>query len=81
MPCDSKFPVTLTFGGKPFAIDERDTIQKLSDGTCKGVITGGGDQIASVGAPFIRNFYTYVFFHNMSTSYDLIVCLFLDNLV
>jgi len=58
IPCDSKFPVTLTFSGKPFTIYERDTIKKHSDGTCHGVVTGGADKIAAVGAPFMRNFYT-----------------------
>jgi hypothetical protein len=28
IPCNSKFPITLTFAGVPFAIDERDTIIK-----------------------------------------------------
>ena len=60
IPCDLKFPVTLTFSGKPFTIPERDTIKKNNDGTCHGVITGGANKIGQVGAPFLRNVYTYV---------------------
>jgi hypothetical protein len=78
IPCDSKFPITLTFGGRSFKIDERDTVKRQADGTCHGVVTGGANKVAAVGAPFMRNFYTYV-----------VVCLpgvdnvifFLDNLV
>jgi hypothetical protein len=60
IPCDSKFPITLTFGGRSFKIDERDTVKKLADGTCHGVVSGGADKVAAVGVPFMRNFYTYV---------------------
>ena len=61
IPCDSTFPISLTFAGKPFKIDERDTIIQQADGTCTGVVTGGASQaIGKVGAPFLRNFYTYV---------------------
>jgi len=60
LPCSSKFPITLTFAGKPFTISERDTIIRLSNGTCRGVVTGGAQEIAQVGAPFLRNVYTYV---------------------
>ena len=60
MPCDSKFPITLTFCGKPFTIDERDTIKQQPDGSCHGVVTGGADKVGAVGAAFMRNFYTYV---------------------
>jgi hypothetical protein len=58
IPCDSKFPITLTFGGRSFKIDERDTVKRQADGTCHGVVTGGADKVAAVGAPFMRNFYT-----------------------
>jgi hypothetical protein len=58
IPCDSTFPVTLTFSGQPFTISERDTIKKNPDGTCHGVIIGGADKIGQVGAPFLRNVYT-----------------------
>jgi len=58
MPCDSKFPITFTLCGKPFTIDERDTIKKQPDGSCHGVVTGGADKVSAVGAPFMRNFYT-----------------------
>ena len=61
IPCNSTFPISLTFAGKPFKIDERDTIIQQIDGTCTGVVTGGATQgIGKVGAPFLRNFYTYV---------------------
>ena len=61
LPCNSKFPVTLTFGGTQFAISERDTIVLLPNGTCQGAVTGGAQDIGKVGSPFMRNFYTYVF--------------------
>jgi len=60
IPCNSTFQITLTFAGKPFTIDERDTILKGPYGTCTGVITGGATGIGKVGAPFLRNVYTYV---------------------
>ena len=59
IPCNSTFPITLTFGTTPFVINERDTIVKLSNGTCRGVVTGGAQGMAQVGAPFMRNVYTY----------------------
>ncbi|KDR84360.1 hypothetical protein GALMADRAFT_151288 [Galerina marginata CBS 339.88] len=58
LPCTSKFPITLTFGGKAFAINEPDTIVKQTDGTCHGVVTGGAQAISQIGAPFLRNVYT-----------------------
>jgi len=60
IPCNSTFPITLTFGDKPFMINERDSIVKLANGTCHGVVTGGAQDVAQVGAPFLRNVYTYV---------------------
>jgi len=60
LPCDSAFPITLTFAGKPFTISERDTIVKEEDGTCTGVVTGGAKEIGKIGAPFLRNVYTFV---------------------
>jgi len=60
VPCTSTFPITLTFAGKPFTISERDTVTRQSGGTCRGAITGGAQDIAKVGAPFLRNYYTYV---------------------
>ena len=60
IPCNSTFQITLTFAGKPITIDERDTILKGPYGTCTGVITGGATGIGKVGAPFLRNVYTYV---------------------
>jgi len=61
IPCNSTFPITLTFEHKPFVINERDSIVKLANGTCRGVVTGGArDNVAQVGAPFLRNVYTYV---------------------
>ena len=61
IPCNSMFPISLTFGGKLFTINERDTILRQSSGTCTGVVTGGATQaIGKVGAPFLRNVYTFV---------------------
>ena len=61
IPCGSTFPISLTFAGKPFTITERDTIIQQSSGICTGVITGGATQaIGKVGAPFMRNVYTFV---------------------
>jgi hypothetical protein len=60
LPCNSKFSITLTFGGKRFTISERDTIVKSSDGTCTGVVTGGAQGLVQIGAPFMRNVYTCV---------------------
>jgi Eukaryotic aspartyl protease len=61
IPCNSVFPISLTFGGKPFTITERDTIIQQSSGLCTGVVTGGATQaIGKVGAPFLRNVYTFV---------------------
>jgi hypothetical protein len=58
LPCSSSFPITLTFGGKAFTLSERDTIVKLSNGSCQGVVTGGAQTVGKVGAPFMRNVYT-----------------------
>ncbi|KDR84537.1 hypothetical protein GALMADRAFT_55645 [Galerina marginata CBS 339.88] len=58
LPCNSTFPITLTFAGRPFMINERDTIVKQADGTCTGAVTGGAQDIGKVGAPFLRNVYT-----------------------
>jgi len=60
LPCNSTFQVTLTVSGANFTIRERDTIQKNSNGTCFGAVTGGAQNLAQVGAPFLRNVYTYV---------------------
>jgi hypothetical protein len=61
IPCDSKLPISLTFGGKLFMINERDTILQPTPGVCIGVVTGGATQaIGKVGAPFLRNVYTFV---------------------
>ena len=60
IPCNSTFQITLTFAGQPFTIYERDTILKGPYGICTGVITGGARGIGKVGAPFLRNVYTYV---------------------
>ena len=60
VPCNASFPLQLSFGGKPFTIDERDTIVKNADGSCTGAVTGGAGEIAQVGAPFLRTVYTYV---------------------
>ncbi|EDR02807.1 uncharacterized protein LACBIDRAFT_332113 [Laccaria bicolor S238N-H82] len=61
LPCSSKFPITLTFAGTPFTINERDTIIKQADGSCTGAVTGGATTIGKVGAPFLRNVYTQFF--------------------
>jgi len=58
IPCNSTFPVTLTFAGKPFTIYERDTIQKQPDGSCNGAVVGGAGAVGKIGAPFLRNVYT-----------------------
>jgi hypothetical protein len=58
LPCSSSFPITLTFGGKAFTLSERDTVVKLSNGSCQGVVTGGAQTVGKVGAPFMRNVYT-----------------------
>jgi len=58
VPCGSSFPITLTFAGKPFTINERDTVMQLANGTCQGTVTGGAQTVGKVGAPFLRNFYT-----------------------
>jgi len=59
IPCNSSFPLTLTFGGKPFNLNERDTIRKdSSSGICYGAIQAGPGAIYKVGAPFLRNVYT-----------------------
>jgi len=51
----------LTFGGKLFTITERDTILQPSPGVCLGVVTGGATEaIGKLGAPFLRNVYTFV---------------------
>ena len=34
LPCNSTFPITLRFAGRPFTMYERDTIVKQVDGTC-----------------------------------------------
>ena len=60
VPCNASFPLQLGFGGKPFTINERDTIVKNADGSCTGAVTGGAREIAHLGAPFMRNVYTYV---------------------
>jgi len=60
LPCNSTFPLTLTFAGRPFTMYERDTIVKQANGTCTGVVTGGAQMIGKVGAPFLRNVYTFV---------------------
>ena len=42
-------------------VTERDTILRPSPGVCIGVVTGGTTQaIGKVGAPFLRNVYTFV---------------------
>jgi hypothetical protein len=53
----------LNLNGKSFTISERDTIKKLSNGTCHGAVIGGAQGMALVGAPFLRNVYTYVLAH------------------
>jgi hypothetical protein len=58
IPCNSTFPITLTFGGVPFTIVGRDTIIRQAYGTCTGVVTGGATTFGKVGAPFMRNVYT-----------------------
>ena len=82
IPCNSKFSITLTFGAKRFTIPERDTIIKLSDGTCNGVVTGGAQGLAQIGSPFMRNVYTYVIPY-MASHCDIVSNAFnsLDNLV
>ena len=61
IPCNATFPIQLTFGGTPFTILERDTIIHTSYGTCIGVVTGGATAAGGkVGAPFMRNVYTFV---------------------
>ena len=61
IPCELMFTISLSFGGKLFTITERDTILRQSSGSCTGVVTGGATQgIGQVGAPFLRNFYTFV---------------------
>ena len=61
IPCNSTFPISLTFGDIPFLMTERDTIVQQTYGTCTGVVTGGATQaIGKVGAPFMRNVYTFV---------------------
>lgn len=85
IPCNSTFPITLTFGGVPFTIVERDTIVRQSIGTCTGVVTGGATTIGTVGAPFMRNVYTLVvkiFYYAYLTSDDSnIYNFFADNLL
>ena len=61
IPCNTTFPITLTFAGVPFTIVGRDTIVKTSYGTCTGVITGGATSYGKVGAPFMRSVYTFVY--------------------
>jgi hypothetical protein len=51
LPCNSTFQITMTVNGTSFTIRERDTIQKKSNGTCFGVVTGGAQNISQVGAP------------------------------
>jgi len=59
IPCNSTFPIQLTFGGVPFTIVDRDTIIHTTYGTCTGVVTGGATETGGkVGAPFMRNVYT-----------------------
>jgi len=58
IPCNSTFPITLTFAGKPFTIVGSDTIVKTAYGTCTGVVTGGATTFGKVGAPFMRSVYT-----------------------
>ena len=41
-------------------ITERDTVLRPSPGVCTGVVTGGATKIGKVGAPFLRNVYTFV---------------------
>ena len=61
IPCGSTFPISLTFGGKLFMITERDSILQPTPGVCTGIVTGGATQaIGKVGAPFLRNVYTFV---------------------
>jgi hypothetical protein len=62
LPCTSTFQITLNFGGTPFTMSERDSVVRLSNGTCRGAVTGGAQGIAKVGSPFMRNVYTYVQF-------------------
>jgi hypothetical protein len=71
IPCNSTFPITLTFAGVPFTIVERDTIVLQSYGTCTGVVTGGATTIGKVGAPFMRNVYTLVSNFLMPTWYGV----------
>lgn len=53
-------------------IYERDTIVNQPDGTCHGVVTGGSDQLSRVGAPFLRNVYTYVIPY-LATHYNILI--------
>jgi len=81
LPCNSKFSITLTFGGKRFTISERDTIVKASDGTCNGVVTGGAQGLVQIGAPFMRNVYTCVIPYLPSSHRVEMLFNFLDSLV
>ena len=74
IPCNSTFPITLAFGDKSFVMNERDSIVKLANGTCRGVVTGGAqNNVAQVGAPFLRNVYTYVFCFVFSRFYNMVI--------
>ncbi|PVF92712.1 acid protease [Serendipita vermifera] len=57
VPCGSKVTLTLTFGGKSFAMDIQDFISKEGD-VCYGTIEVSEDDIYKVGSPFMRNVYT-----------------------
>jgi len=57
VPCDAKIQMTMTFGGKDFAVDPRDAITQEGS-TCFGVVEIEDGPIYKFGSPFMRNVYT-----------------------
>jgi hypothetical protein len=60
VPCDTSFSITLTFDGKNFTMDPRDSISVEGD-QCFGTVEAASGNVYQIGSPFLRNVYTYVF--------------------